>query len=81
MAALVIIASLALGIGANTAVFSFVDAVQFKPLPFQDEYRLVDVHEWSATELCSGCAVGTSYPAFLDWSARTTSFSQAGCVP
>ena len=78
MAAIVIIASLALGIGANTAVFSFVDAVQFKPLPFQDEYRLVDVHEWSATELCSGCAVGTSYPAFLDWSARTTSFSQLG---
>ena len=53
LAALVIIASLALGIGANTAVFSFVDAVQFKPLPFVDEDSLVDVHEWSATELCA----------------------------
>lgn len=78
LAALVIIASLALGIGANTAVFSFVDAVQFKPLPFEDEETLVDVHEWSATELCSGCAVGTSYPGFLDWQTRTASFSQLG---
>lgn len=78
LAALVIIASLALGIGANTAVFSFVDAVQFKPLPFQDEETLVDVHEWSATELCSGCGVGTSYVGFLDWQTRTTSFSQLG---
>ena len=78
VAALVIIASLALGIGANTAVFSFVDAVQFKPLPFHDERTLVDVHEWSATELCSGCAVGTSYPGFLDWQSRATSFSRLG---
>ena len=78
VAALVIIASLALGIGANTAVFSFVDAVQFKPLPFHDESTLVDVHEWSATELCFGCAVGTSYPGFLDWQSRATAFSQLG---
>jgi putative ABC transport system permease protein len=74
----VIIASLALGIGANTAVFSFVDAVQFKLLPFPDEETLVDVHEWSATELCAGCAVGTSYPGLLDWRARTSSFSEMG---
>ena len=75
LAALVIIGSLALGIGANTAVFSFVDAVQFKPLPFQDEQTLVDVHEWSATELCAGCGVGTSYPTFKDWQSTTASFS------
>ena len=72
---LVIIGSLALGIGANTAVFSFVDAVQFKALPFEDERTLVDVHEWSATDLCAGCGVGTSYPAFRDWQASATSFA------
>ena len=38
----------------------------------------MDVHEWSATELCAGCAVGTSYPGFLDWQARATSFSELG---
>ena len=75
LAALVIIASLALGIGVNTAVFSFVDAVQFKALPFEDEDSLVDVHEWSATELCAGCGVGTSYPGFRDWQSMAQSFS------
>ena len=75
LAALVIIGSLALGIGANTTVFSFVDAVQFKALPFDDEANLVDVHEWSATELCAGCGVGTSYAGFREWQQTATSFS------
>ena len=74
LAAVVIIGSLALGIGANTTVFSFVDAVQFKALPFDDEATLVDVHEWSATELCAGCGVGTSYPGFREWQHTATSF-------
>jgi predicted permease len=74
LASAVVVFSLALGIGANTAVFSFVNAIQFKPLPFADEARLMDVSEWSATELCAGCGVGTSYPGFLDWQSRATSF-------
>ena len=53
--AAVIVGSLTLGIGANTAVFSFVNAIQFRPLPVADEKTLVDVSEWSATELCAGC--------------------------
>ena len=73
-----VMASLALGIAANTAVFSFVNAVQFKPLPVTDEARLVDVSETSRTELCAGCAVGTSYPTYLDWKAAATSFETMG---
>jgi len=68
--AAVIVGSLTLGIGANTAVFSFVNAIQFRPLPVADERTLVDVSEWSATELCAGCGVGTSYPGFLEWRER-----------
>ena len=76
--ALVILGSLTLGIGANTAVFSFVNAIQFRPLPVADEATLVDVSEWSATELCAGCGVGSSYPAFLDWQAQARSFAAMG---
>ena len=66
---------MALGIGANTTVCSFVDAVQFKAVPFKDEATLVDVHEWSVTELCAGCGVGTSYPGFREWQSAATSFA------
>ena len=64
--------SLSLGVGATTAVFSFVDAIQFKPLPVRDEATLMTVSEASATDLCEGCAVGTSYPAFRDLASRVT---------
>jgi putative ABC transport system permease protein len=81
VATAVIVASLALGIGANTAVFSFVNAIQFRPLPFPDEASLADVHEWSATELCAGCSVGTSYPTFRELQQRARAFtSLAGYV-
>jgi putative ABC transport system permease protein len=59
--------SLGVGIAATTAVFSFVNAIQFKSLPFAGADRLVDVSETSTTELCAGCAVGTSYPNLQRW--------------
>jgi putative ABC transport system permease protein len=67
--------SLTLGIGANTAVFSFVNAIQFRPLPVADESTLVDVSETSATELCAGCGVGTSYPTYVDRKKSARSFT------
>ncbi len=72
---LVCVLSLGLGIGATTAVFSFVNAVQFAPLPVAGEESLVDLSETSVTELCHDCSVGTSYPTFLEWRATATSFA------
>jgi putative ABC transport system permease protein len=40
----VAVVTLALGIGANVAIFSLVNAILFKPLPFSDPYRLMRVH-------------------------------------
>ena len=62
--------SLALGIGVNVTVFTMVSALAFKPLPYVEPDRLVDVSEWSATKLCAGCGVGTSYDGFLDWRSQ-----------
>src|SRR6188508_3176932 len=69
------VVSLGLGIAAATAVFSFVNAIQFKDLPFSDPGTLVDVEETSATELCAGCAVGTSFPTLMEWRTRARSFA------
>src|SRR3954466_598288 len=72
---IVALASLALGIGANVTVFSLVNAIALKPLPFVESDQLVDLHEWSATKLCSGCDVGTSPETFADWRDNARSFA------
>ena len=61
--AAVAILTLALGIGANTAIFSFVDAVLLKPLPYKDADRIVRVMEKPPR----GERNGISTLNFLDW--------------
>jgi hypothetical protein len=46
--------SLALGIGANVTVFTLINAIAFKPLPYAEPDALVDLHEWSATKPVAG---------------------------
>ncbi len=67
---LVALAVLTLGIGATTAMFSVVDAVVLKALPFEDESRLVSVLEVTRTTGRPGPAAPQN---FLDWTSRTKS--------
>ena len=66
--------ALALGIGANTAIFSVVNAVLLRPLPFPDPDSLVAVFE---TNLQRGQERGShSYPNFFDVRAQSTVFER-----
>lgn len=65
--ATVAVLTLALGIGANTAIFSVIDAVVLRPLPFHNPNRLVAV---KTTEPGRHDDIGVSYPEFLDWRAQ-----------
>ncbi len=65
----VAVAVLTLGIGATIAMFSVVDAVVLKALPFEDESRLVSVLEVTRT---TGRPGPVAPQNFLDWKTRTT---------
>ncbi len=65
--------ALALGIGANTAIFGVVDAVLWRPLPFADADRILSLAEQRPRE---GRWFGPVSPAdFYDWRSQTTSFA------
>jgi putative ABC transport system permease protein len=66
--ATVAVLTIALGIGANTAIFSVIDAVLLRPLPYPDSGQLV-VAWGDRNEVKHYAAV--SYPDFVDWQSQT----------
>ncbi len=63
----------ALGIGANTAIFTVVKQVLLRPLPFHDPSRIVDINEYA-----HGGASAVSPPNFMDWRGQNRSLTAIG---
>ena len=67
----VAVLTLALGIGGNTAIFSVVNAVLLRALPYPEAERLVSVYE----SLPQGGTGSVSVPNFMDWRAQSDAFT------
>ncbi|MBX3744794.1 MAG: ABC transporter permease [Verrucomicrobiae bacterium] len=74
----VAVLTLALGIGANTAIFSVVHGVLLAPLPFPAPERLVRIHETVPARGADGVPV--SPPTFLDWRNQSSTFESLSAM-
>jgi len=75
--ALVVILTVALGVGANTGIFTVVNAVAVKPLPYPDPDRLITLWERSRSDGLDGTVALAN---FYDWRAQSGSFSKMAAI-
>jgi putative ABC transport system permease protein len=75
---LVAVLTLALGIGANTAIFSVINSVLLAPLPYPAQDRLVVISETDKTG--DGTPFAISLPDYLDWRRDATSFENLALI-
>jgi putative ABC transport system permease protein len=76
--AAIAVLTLALGIGANTAIFSVINGVLLRPLPYKDVDRLLTI--WETDRKTGKKEDGVSPANFLDWREQNQSFDQMAIV-
>src|SRR3712207_8007241 len=75
---LIAVVALSLGIGANTAIFSVVNTVLLRPLPYRESGRIMLVL-WSAPQLTTE-DLPSSAPDFQDWREQSRSFDRMAAI-
>src|SRR5213079_2075466 len=73
---LIAVITLALGIGANTAIFSIVNAVLLRPLPYPNADRIMVLNESSGP----GQDFSVALPDYFDWQKEAKSFEHLACT-
>src|SRR5580704_2979485 len=70
--------ALAMGIGANTTIFSFVNSILLRPLPVENADRLVFL--WQTNRQKGTTPLQSSYPDFVDFRAENTVFEDIAAI-
>jgi len=78
--AAVVVCTLALGIGANTAIFSVVSAVLLRPLPYRDSDRLVTIASNTDPDMRRQAYTALSYPDYQDIKTLTDAIADAAGI-
>src|SRR6478672_4966907 len=76
--ALMIVLSLAVGIGANTAIFSLINGVLLRPPDFPHPERLVALTQWAPKLLKAYPALPVNIAIYAEWRKRVAGFEQVG---
>ncbi len=78
LATLIIVMTIAAGIGVKSVIYSILESMFLQPLPFPEAHRLVLLGEYLVHQLSGGPLAGVRYLNYLDWREQSTAIHSMG---